>query len=95
MRDGVAIPGAVNGIYTLVAADMGAKISVEVTGTKAGYASTAHTSTETVAVAGETFAIAPTPTITGATTVGQKLRMVPCGSAMELRFRGLSVPLTT
>jgi hypothetical protein len=76
MRNGVAIPGAVNGIYTLAAADMGTKISVALTGTRAGYQTTAHTSVETVAVAGETFATAPTPTITGTTTVGQRLRTV-------------------
>lgn len=44
LRDGAAIPGATNPSYTVVAADLAKQLSVQVTGTKAGYATVARTS---------------------------------------------------
>lgn len=48
--DGVAITGATGATYTPVAADLGAKLSVTVTGTKTGYTTASVTSAETAAV---------------------------------------------
>ena len=48
--DGVAITGATGATYTPVAADLGAKLSVTVTGTKPGYTTASVTSAETAAV---------------------------------------------
>jgi hypothetical protein len=55
LRDGVAITGATDATYRLVAADAGHRLSVEATGTRVGYAARAVTSTPTdvvVATAG-------------------------------------------
>ena len=49
--DAVAITGATGSTYTLVAADLGANISVAVTGTRAGYTTATATSAPTSAVA--------------------------------------------
>ncbi|MDF1487067.1 alkaline phosphatase [Tessaracoccus caeni] len=45
LRDGKAISGATGTAYKLTSADVGKKISVKVTGSKAGYASVSKTST--------------------------------------------------
>jgi len=50
-RDGVAIPGATSNKYVLVTADAGHKMTVTVTGSKAGYTTTSKTSAATAAVA--------------------------------------------
>ena len=59
LRDGAAIAGATGAEYKLVAADVGKKVSVKVTGSKAGYMTVSKTSAQTVAVAA---APKPTPT---------------------------------
>ncbi|WP_449283286.1 S-layer homology domain-containing protein [Leucobacter sp.] len=51
LRDGSAISGATSSTYTPVAADQGKRISVKVTGTKAGYEPASKTSAQTAAVA--------------------------------------------
>lgn len=55
LRNGTPIAGARGSSYTLGVADLGARISVRVTGTKAGYATRTRTSAETVAVAAATL----------------------------------------
>ncbi|WP_280801107.1 carboxypeptidase regulatory-like domain-containing protein, partial [Aurantimicrobium minutum] len=76
-RDGVVIEGADASTYSLVAGDVGKKITVEVTGSKDTYASVTKVSAPTVAVAALTFTASPTPTISGTKTVGQELTANP------------------
>lgn len=70
-RAGAAIPGATASAYTLTAADRGQGISVEVTGSAAGYDSASAVS-PTVTVA-KLFTTAPTPTIKGTAKAGSTL----------------------
>jgi formylmethanofuran dehydrogenase subunit E len=49
-RSGVNIVGATTGSYVLTAADVGKTVTVTVTGSKAGYTTTAKTSAATKAV---------------------------------------------
>jgi len=79
-RDGVAISGATSNKYVLVAADAGHKMTVTVTGSKAGYTTTSKTSAATAAVAAaplKAFTTAPTPTISGTAAVGLTLTVAP------------------
>ena len=76
LRDGAAISGATKATYTPVVADMGHAISARVTGTKAGYAVTARTSTA-FTVPFYAFTAAPTPTLAGKVLVGRTLTMSP------------------
>ena len=71
-RDGVDIAGATLTKYTLVAADLGASVTVTVTGSRAGFTSQSRTSAAVVPVAGVLTAT-PTPTITGTLSVGKTL----------------------
>ncbi|WRH26499.1 S8 family serine peptidase [Arthrobacter sp. JZ12] len=75
LRNGSIILGASGTTYTAAPGDAGAKISVRVTGSKGGYQMVSQTSSET-SIGGVGFA-APTPTISGARYVGQKLTAVP------------------
>jgi hypothetical protein len=72
-RDNVEVVGATRNNYVLGTADIGKKISVVVSGSKTGYETTLKESAQTAAVAGASFVTAPTPVITGAARVGQKL----------------------
>jgi alpha-tubulin suppressor-like RCC1 family protein len=75
-RDGVVISGQASSGYRLVAADAGKQITVEVTGTRAGYVSETKTSAPTDAVTGLPFVTTPAPTIMGEATVGQTVSAV-------------------
>jgi hypothetical protein len=79
--NGIAITGATGSAYTLVAADLGKKITLTVTANKAGYTSLAKSSAATATVAAApaplAFATVPTPTITGTPTVGTPLTAAP------------------
>ncbi len=59
LRDGSEITGATTDMYRLVAADVGKKISVRVTGTKTGYEDVSATSAQT-----DTVVAAPAATLT-------------------------------
>lgn len=74
-RNGVAIIAATARTFTLSAADVGKKITVTVTARKTGYTTAARTSTGRTAVAG-TFTTAPTPTFSGAISVGSTLTAI-------------------
>jgi surface antigen len=76
LRDGVAIKGATKSAYTLVAADKGAGISVEVTGTADGYEPTTASSAP-VEVKPGVLSATPVPTISGTAKVGKTLTAVP------------------
>jgi len=94
-RGTTAISGATAATYKLLTADSGTKVTVRVTGSKSGYASTAKTSAA-VTVTGA-FTASPSPTISGTPTVGQTLTAVPGAWApapVTLRYqwyRGTSV----
>ncbi|MEF2977954.1 choice-of-anchor D domain-containing protein [Subtercola sp. YIM 133946] len=75
-RGGVPISGATASYHTLNAADGGHTITVTVTGSKTGFTTVSKTSTPTVAVL-KVFTTTPTPTISGAATVGSKLTAKP------------------
>lgn len=75
-RAGVAITGATAKTYKLTGTDTGKTVTVVVTGTRAGYATTAKSSAATAAIAAGTLT-APVPTITGTKTVGSTLTAVP------------------
>jgi len=74
---GVAIDGAVSSTYSIAPSDLGTALSVQVTGTQAGWETAVRISEPTSAVVAATFASAPVPTISGATTVGATLTAVP------------------
>ncbi|WP_353951886.1 carboxypeptidase regulatory-like domain-containing protein [Knoellia sp. S7-12] len=75
-RAGVAITGATASTYALTGSDTGKTITAVVTGTKAGYATTARGSAATAVIAAGTLT-APTPTISGTKIVGSTLTAVP------------------
>ena len=75
-RNGAAISGATGATYLLDSASAGTSITVSVTGTKAGYTTTAKTSTA-VSVPTIAFTTTPTPTITGTPGVGKTLTANP------------------
>jgi len=72
-RDGATIPGATSKTYPLVVDDLGAAITVQVTGSKAGFTDVTKTSAPTAAVAGGDQVLTPTPTISGTARVGETL----------------------
>ncbi|RFA12317.1 hypothetical protein B7R22_16060 [Subtercola boreus] len=72
-REGVPVGGATNPTYTLGSADVGTKMSVAVTGTKASYATATKESAQTAAVAGLTLTATPVPTISGTAKVALTL----------------------
>lgn len=71
-RSGTAISGATAATYTLTSYDVGKAMTVQVTGSKAGYVTAAKTSAATAAVL-NTYATAPAPTISGTKKVGYTL----------------------
>jgi hypothetical protein len=76
MRDGVAIPGAVGAGYSVAAADLNAKMSVEVTAYRTGFAPVVQVTPETVAVSRGVFVAPPIPIVSGTASVGQRLTAV-------------------
>lgn len=62
-RSGTAIPGATNSSYSPVSADLGNTLTVVVTGTKSGFATTSRTSSATAAVIGGSPSPSPTATV--------------------------------
>lgn len=72
LRSGEVISGATGNSYVLVGADIGKKISVQVTGAKAGYQSVTKTSKQTKAVAPGSLKPV-TPKISGVARVGSVL----------------------
>nr|WP_300143631.1 peptidoglycan-binding protein [Propionicimonas sp.] len=74
LRDGEAIAGATKTTYTVQAADVDAKLSVTVTGTKAGYEPVAKTSEETDKVAKGQLT-GKKPAIRGTRDVGVTLKV--------------------
>lgn len=77
MADGNPIPGATATTLNLAAAQMGMSITVAVTGSLDGYATTTLTSRPTDKVAGLKLSATPKPKITGTAKVGKKLTAKP------------------
>jgi hypothetical protein len=73
-RSGTPIKGATSRTYWLTSADLGAAITVTVTGSKTGYTSVSKASTATRVAPG--LLSAARPTIAGATKVGKRLTAV-------------------
>ncbi|AXJ10210.1 hypothetical protein CFN17_11685, partial [Arthrobacter sp. PM3] len=71
-RSGVAILGATSPTYVPVAEDLGAILTVKVTGSKSGYTTFSRTSAATAAVVKGSL-IRATPTVTGTAKVGSTL----------------------
>ncbi len=73
LRDKKSIGGATKSTYTLTGDDLGAKITVKVTGSKKGFVSASKTSAATAKVAVGTLTATPVPTISGTPKVLKKL----------------------
>lgn len=73
LRNGSVLDGANGNQYVLQSADVGARMSVVVTGAKSGYIRADRTSAETAIVANGAISSAPTPTISGTAKVGLTL----------------------
>lgn len=71
--DGADVSGATATTYVPVAGDVGKKITVRVTGTRPGYTTVSRTSALTASVATGDQSSTPTPTISGAVRVGEKV----------------------
>lgn len=76
LRDGTPIDGATEAGYTLASADLGAVMSVRVTGSKAGYASASRTSAATGKVAAGVLS-GVKPKVSGKPKVGRTLTANP------------------
>ncbi len=77
LRGGEEISGATGTEYVLTPADLGASISVQVTGTKPGYITATRVSAVTSPVQAAPFASAPVPTVSGTAAVGESLTCLP------------------
>lgn len=75
-RNGAVIPGATQPSYTLTSLDKGAKITVTVTSSLAGYETASRTSPATSTVAAGVIKTA-TPKLSGTTKVGKVLTVQP------------------
>ena len=73
LRDGIAIPGATKKTYKLGVADIGTKVSVQVTGSKSGYNSVIKTSKATATIKAAKLTKTPRPKITGTARFGKTL----------------------
>lgn len=74
LRDGTAVEGATDRAYTPVEADLGHVISVEVTGTLAGWDTLTVTSDGTVPVAGIPATVTPESTLPTTVAAGERFR---------------------
>lgn len=72
-RNAAVIPGAAGPSHKLVAADRGKKITVSVTGSKAGYMTASTTSKATKAVKAGTLSKTPKPRLAGKARIGRNL----------------------
>ena len=98
LRDGIAIDGAVGASYVPGADDVGRRLSVAVTASKAGFTSVTRTSGPTSPVAALRFAAAPTPSVSGSPSVGSTLTVRPgtwrpVGPSLAYEWRRNGVPI--
>lgn len=91
-RDGKKIGGATASRYVPTAKDRGKRITVTVTGSKSGFATTSKTSARTGKVGYGTLTAA-TPQITGTAKLGKKLKVTPGQwkpSGVKLKYQWLA-----
>ncbi len=85
LRDGRSIAGATRSAYVLTATDRTHRVSVRVTGAKAGYTTVSKTSAAKTVGAGSLTV--KRPTITGALKVGRTVTVrIPAGSPSGIRY---------
>jgi hypothetical protein len=94
LRNNVVIAGAIGKTYTLVPADLGTEISVEVTGTLLGYVPTSVVSSSTSPVK-LAFTASPIPLISGTLMVGNTITAnpgswQPSGASTSLSYEWLA-----
>ena len=91
-RAGSPIGGATASTYDVVADDLGSTISVEVTGSKAGFTTVTRGSAPTAAVIAGDQVLTPTPTVGGTPQVGQTLTATagPWDAGVTLSFQWLA-----
>ena len=77
LRDGKSIKGATRASYTLVAADLGKRLSVKVTATKTGFGTSVITTGATAKVSKGVLALKKYPTVSGTKTFGKTLTAKP------------------
>lgn len=102
LRDGVAISGATDTTYDVVAADEGHSLSLQVTGSKSGLSPTKMTSAATADVKPGTVTNSVAPKIGGTTSVGSTLTVSegtwqPSGTGFGYQWLrdGIAVPTET
>ena len=71
--NGVAVSGATGRTYTPVAADRTKRVSVTVTGSRAGFTPVSRTSAPTAVIDWGVFSAAPTPVVTGTPQIGSSV----------------------
>ncbi|HCJ49254.1 MAG TPA: hypothetical protein DHW40_07990 [Microbacterium sp.] len=95
LRNGKAIAGAKKATYVTTGADAKKKLSVRVTGTRAGYSSATKTSSTKTVAAGTLTAV--TPRITGTAKVGRTLKVTAgtwtSGTKLTYQWRANGVAL--
>ncbi|MDF1489522.1 hypothetical protein [Tessaracoccus caeni] len=77
LRDGASIPGATASTYEVTSADIGRALSVRVSASLAGYASSTATSGNSATVVTAALQNTPTPTISGTAQAGRTLVAQP------------------
>ncbi|WP_101524369.1 M1 family aminopeptidase [Nocardioides houyundeii] len=86
LRGGALIAGADRATYVVGLADLGAALSIRVTGTKPGYAAVAQISSATAAAVPATLA-SKKPRMKGTLKVGKTLKALPGLRAPDAKFR--------
>lgn len=98
--DGTAVSGATHPTFVPRAADVGLPVTVHVTASRAGYATTTAISPQTATVVPGTFTLRSRPTVTGNhTRVGSRLTAStgswsPTGTTYAYKWYADSVPIT-
>jgi hypothetical protein len=72
LRDGIEVPGATSGVFTLSELDYGTNVSVQVDGVKTGFQTVSRTSPETLVGLG-TIRVSSKPLVIGDAKVGKTL----------------------
>jgi hypothetical protein len=71
LADGTPISGATGSTFKLTAAQVGKAMTIRVTGSRTGYATTERTSAATSVVTAASFSLQPSPQLTGTAMVGK------------------------
>lgn len=98
LRDGAAIPGANSATYPLLAADVGAKVTVRVSAARPGYTTLARTAADAVAVDSGTMVNSAAPAISGTLRVGSTVTAAdgswtPSGATLTRSWLAGGVPI--